>query len=82
MMSGEYEKAIECFNITISMNTSYADAYFGRGFVYGELKQYERAIEDFNTLLELNPDDAMAYYNCGLAYSYLNPPFPHLIANF
>lgn len=68
--SGEYEKAMECFNRAIEecnkameLDSNNADAYFFRGSVYGQLKQYEKAIEDFNRVIELNPNDADAYHH-------------------
>ncbi|HID19571.1 MAG TPA: tetratricopeptide repeat protein, partial [Methanophagales archaeon] len=70
-MSGEYEKAIECFNKAIELDPNYARAYYNRGNAYYYLKQYERAIEDYNKTLELDPNYAYAYNNRGNAYSDL-----------
>jgi tetratricopeptide (TPR) repeat protein len=53
--SGDYEKAIECFDKAIGLNPNYTDAYLNRGLAYWYLKQNERAIEDFEKVLELNP---------------------------
>ena len=65
VISGEYEKAIECFNMAIVMHPNDAEAYYWRGLAYCYLSQYERAIE-------LNPNDADAYANRGLAYHELS----------
>ena len=70
-MSGEYEKAIECFDKAIELNPNYADAYYDRGLTYYQLKRYEKAIEDYNKAIELNLSDAEAYYDRGLTYHKL-----------
>jgi PGF-CTERM protein len=70
-LSGEHEKAIECFNKAIELNSNLAEAYYNRGISYYNLKQYERVIEDYNKAIELNPDYAEAYHNRGLAYKDL-----------
>ena len=45
-ISGEYEKAIECFGKAIALDPNSAAAYNNRGTAYSGLKQYEKAIED------------------------------------
>jgi tetratricopeptide (TPR) repeat protein len=46
-------------------------AYYGRGFVYDNLKQYQRAVADYDQAIRLNPEFAKAYANRGLAYTKL-----------
>ncbi|MCK4734337.1 MAG: tetratricopeptide repeat protein, partial [Methanophagales archaeon] len=41
--SGEYERAIECFDKAIELNPNLATPYSNRGAAYKGLKQYERA---------------------------------------
>jgi tetratricopeptide (TPR) repeat protein len=41
-MSGEYEKAIECFEKAIELVPNSASAYNNRGLAYHYLMQYER----------------------------------------
>ena len=69
--SGEYQKAIECFDKAIDLNPNFAEAYCNRGVTYCHLKQYERAIEDYAKAIELNPNLAEPYCNRGNAYFYL-----------
>jgi uncharacterized protein (TIGR04222 family) len=68
VVSGEYEKSIECFDKAIELNPNDDSAHNNRGVAYNNLKQYERAIEDFNRAIELNPDLANAYNKRGVAY--------------
>jgi tetratricopeptide (TPR) repeat protein len=68
VISGEYEKAIECFDKVIELDPNSTYAYNNRGIAYSDLKQYERAIEDYNKTIELDPNSASAYYNRGNTY--------------
>lgn len=45
-----------------------AEAYYSRGFAYGNLGNYQQAIKDFTMTIELKPDYAKAYYNRGIIY--------------
>jgi len=71
-LSGEYEKAMGCFNKAIELDPNNVDAYGNRGITYRHLKQYERAIEDYTKVIELDPNSAIAYYNRGITYRRLN----------
>jgi len=67
-MSGEYEKAIECFNKSIELDANYTKAYYYRGLAYAELKQYQEAICDYNEAIKLDEKYTHAYNDRGLAY--------------
>ena len=69
--SGEYEKAIDCFDKAIELDPNYALAYRNRGNAYKDLGRYERAIEDYDKAIELDPDDDDAYDNREIARSKL-----------
>jgi tetratricopeptide (TPR) repeat protein len=69
--SGEYEKAIECFDRIIVLNPNLGIVYYNRGVNYCFLKQYERAMEDFDKAIELNPNLAEAYAGRGNTYAQL-----------
>jgi tetratricopeptide (TPR) repeat protein len=71
-ISGEYEKAIECFNMAIVMRPNNAEAYFNRGTTHARLNRYEKAIEDFNKAIELDQGCDKAYCNRGGAYAALS----------
>jgi len=70
-ISGEYEKAIECFDKAIELNPNLTKAYINRGNAYYYLEQYEKAIEDYSKAIEIDPDYARAYNNRGNAYRHL-----------
>ena len=46
-ISGEHEKAIDCFSKVIKLNPDLTEAYYNRETAYGESRQYQNAIEDF-----------------------------------
>jgi PGF-CTERM protein len=71
--SGDYEKAIECFDKAIELNPNYTDAYLNRGLAYLYLEQNERAIEDFEKVIELNPCYDQACRALKFALSELKP---------
>jgi tetratricopeptide (TPR) repeat protein len=49
---------------------TYADAYYGRGYVYFLQKKYDKALEDFTRAYELNPHSARATFMLGSLYEY------------
>ena len=79
IVSGEYEKAIECFNKAveecykaIELDPNDADAYNSSGFAYLCLGPDERAIKDLNREIELDPNIDEAYTNRNLAFLALS----------
>lgn len=68
---GEYQRAIEDYDRTLSLDPSFAYAYTNRGVAYRFLGQNERAIEDFDRALELNRKDSGAYQSRGAAWEAL-----------
>ena len=69
--TGQYQHAIENYNMAITLQPDFTDAYNNRGIAYHNLGQYQRAIEDFNNAIKLQPDVARAYVNRGIAYKNL-----------
>lgn len=51
---------------------SNAEAWFGLGVAYTNLKSYNDAIEAFRQALRINPEYADAWYNLGSTYGNLN----------
>ena len=69
--SGQYRRAIECFNKAIILNPNDPYLYNYRGAIYHKLAQYQRAIVDYNKAIHLNPHLVEAYNNRGSAYLFL-----------
>ncbi|MFW9263432.1 effector-associated domain EAD1-containing protein, partial [Nostoc sp. CALU 546] len=64
---GDYQGAIEDYNLAIKLNPNDADYYYRRGISRNWLTNYQGAIEDFNQAIKLNPNDANYYYNRGIS---------------
>lgn len=62
------DKELDYFTRAIRLDSNYAAAYMGRGFVYHGLGQYQRAVEDYDQAIRLNPKVAWTYYWRGLSY--------------
>jgi len=62
--------AIQAFTQAILAHPTYADAYYGRGYVYFLQKKYDKALEDFTRAYELNPRNARATFMVGSLYEY------------
>jgi tetratricopeptide (TPR) repeat protein len=54
---GNYNEAISYLNQSISLDSTYAYAYYCRGVVYNASGATEQAIADFQKCLTLNPDE-------------------------
>ena len=89
---GQYKLAIEDFNNTIRLTSTYymvsknqkpdySVVYNDRGIIYGKLNQYQNAIDDFNKGIDLNPNFFKAYNNRGFAYSKLGQ-YQHAIEDY
>ncbi|MBI4823723.1 MAG: tetratricopeptide repeat protein [Nitrospirae bacterium] len=65
---GLIDKAIEQYQIAISLKPDYAEAYNNLGLVYYGKGLPDKAIEQYQIALRLKPDYAEAYNNLGMAY--------------
>jgi polysaccharide biosynthesis/export protein len=55
---GLFRQAVEIFSRVVELNPEYADAYYGLGYSYFELRQWRKARESLRELLKLNPKDS------------------------
>jgi tetratricopeptide (TPR) repeat protein len=51
-----YNKALDYFTGAINADPKYAEAYYGRGICYKEMKENKKAEAEFKTALSINPD--------------------------
>ncbi len=65
---GEFEAALEDFDLAIRLDKGYDEAYNGRGWASYKLGDCEAALEDFDQAIALNPDYADAYAGRGWTY--------------
>ena len=65
----EYQAAVNNYTRALSLDPTYAQAYYSRGVLYWrEFGDCPPAIQDLTSVLELVPSWAEAYFNRGLAY--------------
>ncbi len=55
-----FSQAVEIFERSLKLDPTNADAHFGLGHAYYDLKQWSRAVENFERAVELNPRDQEA----------------------
>jgi len=65
---GEYQQAIEEFNLALAVDSQYADAYCGIGIAYLNQKKYKEAISALERAVSIDPELVIAYYLLGMAY--------------
>ncbi|MGB9181636.1 MAG: tetratricopeptide repeat protein [Pyrinomonadaceae bacterium] len=70
LTSGDYEKAVEFFNLAVKQNPGDAYSYYYLGAAYSALKKYDEVVAAYEKAIRLNPQaaDADTYYNLGGAY--------------
>ena len=50
------------------LNRDYAEAYYGRGWIYGNEGRYDRAIGDYTKVIQFKSDFACAWCMRGFSY--------------
>jgi len=78
---GDYQKAIENYNMAIILNPTFSEAYFNRGLCYYNLKNFDKAITDYTKSAELDPKNAVIYNNRGDAF-YRKQDFDKAIVDY
>ena len=80
LSEGNYDQAIENFNLALDESPNHRGALMGRALVFTQTEQYDQAIAEYNHLIRfledtLEPDDttgkgalAAAYANLGIVY--------------
>ncbi len=65
---GDYEKAIENYNMAILLSPIFSEAYFNRALSYYQLKNFEKSVKDYTKAIELDPKNPIMYNNRGDAF--------------
>lgn len=65
---GNTDKALDQFNLAITLDPQNAYAYAGRGATYAARGELEKAMVDYDKAIELDPHNSVAYNNRGLVY--------------
>lgn len=68
-----YKAAFDCYDSIISIEPTFAAAYFNKGYIALEyLQDYNEGALQFSKAIEYLPNYFQAYYNRGLCYESLN----------
>jgi SpoVK/Ycf46/Vps4 family AAA+-type ATPase len=65
---GDYDKAIENYNMAILLSSVFSEAYFNRALSYYQLKNFDKSIADYSKSMELDPQNPIIYNNRGDAF--------------
>lgn len=79
--AGNYDKAVEAYNMAIILNPTFSEAYFNRGLCWYNLKNFDKSIEDYSKSADLDPKNPVIYNNRGDAY-YRKQVFDKAIADY
>lgn len=63
-----YQAALDCFTLFLSMNTLHADALFFRAICHRKLGDYKSSIIDFTAVLKKLPEEATIFSERGVSY--------------
>ena len=69
--SGNYSKALKCYDAALVVNSRSSVASYNRGLVFFKQADYEKAIADFGEAMKLNPFDAQCLRLRCMAYKRL-----------
>jgi tetratricopeptide (TPR) repeat protein len=62
---GQTERALELYDLVLSLRDDDAEAYFNRGLAYRKAGDTDKALADYNAAIEQDPNLAKAYYERG-----------------
>jgi len=78
---GDYDRAIENYNMAILLNPVFSEAYFNRALSYYQLKNFDKSVADYTKAIELDPHNPIIYNNRGDAY-YRKQDFQSAIKDY
>jgi tetratricopeptide (TPR) repeat protein len=66
--SGDYKKAIECFEKVVYKDVRHIEAWFQIGLCSGKIELWDSAIAAYKQVIQFKPGLVSAHYNLGIAY--------------
>jgi len=61
MQRGEFEEALQHYQLAVSLNEKIGVAHFNLGILYRILKRDDEAIQEFTKAIRIDPDDGKAH---------------------
>ncbi|MCF8233298.1 MAG: caspase family protein [Bacteroidales bacterium] len=62
---GKWLESLKSFDDAIGIDPDNLNAYFFRGYAYGELEDYYKAVQDYKKITEINPEISVGHGNMG-----------------
>lgn len=62
---GNFQQAMDDFNIAVYYQSRQAEPYYRRGLLFARLNNLKRAFQDFRQAIRIAPDEVTAYYHYG-----------------
>lgn len=78
LFKGEYDEAIKCYDKAISIDPSYAVAWYNKGTALHDLRRYKDAIYCYDKAIERDPNNGDAWNGKGVAL-YNSGGYDHAI---
>jgi protein O-mannosyl-transferase len=66
---GEFDRAMEDFDMALTINPRYGEAHLNRGMAFVAKGQFDRALEDYNAAIAAKPGYIDAYNNRGSLFN-------------
>ena len=79
--AGNWDLALEKYNVALTYDPKSSDAHVGRGSVFSQKGKFEDAIAEFDLALESNPRSALAFHNRGRT-NFARSQFEKAVADF
>ncbi len=79
-MQQDYERAIEDYNVVLTIDSSSQAALNNRGIAYSAMREFDLALDDFNAVISLDADYVLGYLNRGVI-SAIQGDFPTAVAD-
>ena len=74
----KWKNSIECFSKAISLDPTYAEAYYNLGIAQDHLEQMEEAVKSYTKAIEIKPDLVRAHEALIHILSFYNPKKPNV----
>lgn len=69
----QFDKAIEDFDMAVSLEPYFSDAFLNRGNAFEKIGKFDKAIENFDKAIALRPSYE-AYFNRGMTFEQMGLP--------
>lgn len=78
----KFDGVISMMDRALSIDPTFASAYYERGLAHAHIGDHDSAIADFSKTIVLNPKDAAAFNNRGLAYAKGKKQYDEAFSDF